>query len=150
MTTAMVEHMKLRRQSVKRLIFVGGLPGSGKTTFARYIAQETGGFDVAADDFFTRGGDYKFEPAKLADAHKWCQDYVRWEFNQGDFATIVVHNTGSRRWEREVYREIAEQAGAEYTEIFVNTNLTDEELAARNVHGVPANVIKKMRERWEF
>lgn len=43
---------------MRRLINVCGLPGSGKSTFALWLAQESGGIAVAADDFFYEKGAY--------------------------------------------------------------------------------------------
>lgn len=90
-----------------------------------------------------------FRPDKLGQAHAECQNNVR-SYLTGEGLTAIVHNTGSRQWERQAYRDIASSVGAEYTEIYVNSGLSDEELAARNIHNVPVEVIRKMRARWEL
>lgn len=133
---------------MRRLINVCGLPGSGKTTFAEYLAQETGGVAVAADDFFIGpDGQYRFDPLRLKDAHADCCRRVN-EALAHDDATVIVHNTGTTERERDVYRAIADTHGAMYTELCVMSNRTDSTLAARNVHGVPVLKIAEMRRRF--
>jgi predicted kinase len=133
---------------MRRLINVCGLPGSGKTTFALWLAQESGGTAVAADDFFYDSKDeYHFVPALLKQAHEDCQSRTREAFSTVD--TVVVHNTGVRQWERDVYRRVAEEVGAQYTELVIQSGLRTEDLAARNVHGVPRTKIMEMRSNFD-
>lgn len=89
-------------------------------------------------------GVYVFQPERVKEAHAWCQDYTRMILKEG--RDVAVANTFTRRWELAPYYEM----GAErVVEITVNTQLTDAELAARTVHGVPVETITAMRERWE-
>lgn len=133
---------------MRRLINVCGLPGSGKSTFALWLAQESGGIAVAADDFFYDSkGEYHFVPALLTQAHEDCQSRTREAFSTVD--TVVVHNTGVRQWERDVYRAIAQEVGAQYTEVVIQSGLYVAELAARNVHGVPHTKIMEMRQNFD-
>jgi len=133
---------------MKRLFLIGGLPGAGKSTLAEFLAQELDGQLVAADDYFDTPSGYRFDPQGLSTAHKWCQNRVRYWMDT-DMNTIIVHNTFSRRWEKQPYLDLAIQFGYQVTDLTVNTTLTDDALAARNVHGVPINTIRRMRERWE-
>lgn len=134
---------------MKRLINITGLSGSGKTTFALWLAQETGGVAIAADDYFmlNRDGTYQFHPALLPNAHKWCQDRVWDALSSDDDQTVIVHNTGLTQKERQVYRDIARDCDAQYTELIISTDLNDEQLAARNAHGLTADQIAKQRRK---
>ena len=146
--------------TTKRLINITGLPGSGKSTLALLLAQELDGCAFAADDYFNVYNpylmtvDYVFDPKRLGEVHKRCQDDVKIWLTAGDHAshvvTAIVHNTGRTKAERQAYRDIASSCGAEYTEIYVSTNLTDAELAERNVHKVPVDTIRRMRKTWEI
>lgn len=143
--------------TTKRLINITGLPGSGKSTLALLLAQELDGCAFAADDYFNVYNpylmtvDYVFDPKRLGEVHRRCQDDVKIWLKEADgrVITAIVHNTGRTRAERQAYRDIAASCGAEYTEIYVSTNLTDKELAARNVHKVPEATIARMRKTWE-
>jgi predicted kinase len=133
---------------MRRLINVCGLPGSGKSTFALWLAQESGGTAVAADDFFYDSKDeYHFVPALLKQAHEDCQSRTREAFSTVD--TVVVHNTGVRQWERDVYRAIAQEVGAQYTEVVIQSGLSTMDLSMRNVHGVPREKITDMRAKFD-
>ena len=126
------------------LFLVRGLPGSGKSHFAEsYVAR-----CVAADDYFVVDGEYRFNPDDLALAHKWCQR-TTWDLLKSG-EDVAVHNTFTQRWEMEPYITMAKEHN--YRVVVVDcfdAGLTDEELAERNTHGVPVEVIAKMRERWE-
>jgi predicted kinase len=63
--------------------------------------------------------------------------------------TIVVDNTNVAHRDYENYVQMAEDAGYDVIIDTVETDLTAEELAERNTHGVPADVIEGMMRRWE-
>jgi predicted kinase len=129
---------------VKTLYLLRGLPGSGKTTIGRLLAGK--GRTYAADDYFTTLGRYKFDPDLLPVAHRFCESVVGKAMAFGAI-TIAVANTFIERRHMEPYRAMARQYGYHLVELTVETDLTDEELAARNEHGVPAETIARMRAR---
>ena len=127
------------------ITLVRGLPGSGKTSFAEHLV----GLRFAADDYFLNSGEYIFNPSDLPKAHAWCIESATHALNTGH--SVIIHNTFTQRWEMEPYLILAESLNVR---LFVTSvydgGLTDEELFARNTHGVPLLAIKAMRERWEF
>lgn len=129
------------------LILLRGLPGSGKTTFARTFKDA---LVFAADDFFYRRGEgkYAFDPTLLGEAHLTCQRETRGALEAG--AVVVVTNTFSQRWELEAYFKIAAEVGVRVTvaDLF-DAGLDDEALVQRGLHGVPQETIAAMRSRWE-
>ena len=134
----------------RKLILVRGLPGSGKSTFARSIAGPYAHWE--ADMYFQRtfdehgevdgyDGPYEFDPAALPDAHQWCLDMVE-QFMDRHRSTVVVANTFSRLWEMQGYHEIAYRKDWDVTVFHMKGNWG-------SIHNVPEHVIEEMAERWE-
>ena len=57
---------------MRRVIIMRGLPGSGKSTEAKSYILTHGAVVVSADDFFMVAGKYRYNPAKIGDAHVAC------------------------------------------------------------------------------
>lgn len=137
------------------LYIIRGLPGTGKSTLGRTLAPEA---SFAADDYFMVGGEYRFDPSKLGEAHRLCQRKVREALQDGKVATaigvqnfrVAVCNTFSCRWEFQPYIQMAKELDVRYFVIDLFDNDTSlETLFERNVHGVPRHVFKNMYDRWE-
>ena len=69
----------------KTLFLVRGLPGSGKTTFAKQLSDIV----FEADMYFESNGEYKFDPSKIRDAHEWCKGHVRYLEHWGSFSLLL-------------------------------------------------------------
>lgn len=133
---------------MKNVIIMRGLPGSGKSTLAGLIANEYSPAIVcSADHFFQRGFEYKFNPKLIGKAHEACKSDFLEAIEKYKCETIIVDNTNTQPWEWEWYKQQAKKHGYNVSIIRVDTDLSDEELAARNKHGVPLETIRKMRER---
>jgi predicted kinase len=118
-----------------QLILIRGLPGSGKSTRARALAIV--GFDhFEADMFFEREGKYLYDASRIREAHSWCQSMTRRALASGK--RVVVSNTFTRLKEMEPYWSMAERV-----------RVVEAKGAWGNVHGVPAERVRKMAERWE-
>lgn len=121
----------------QKLFIVRGLPGSGKST----LAKSLGVFHVEADMFFvTPEGEYLFRPESIGKAHEWCRKTVFLAINSG--LSVVVSNTFTTKREIQPYINIAKGAGVEYEILTMNGQYG-------SIHNVPADVIEKMRARWE-
>jgi predicted kinase len=124
---------------MKILILLRGLPGSGKSSFAKLICNQ----HVEADMFFMQGGKYNFDVTKLKQAHEWCknktEDWMKKRYN------VAVSNTFTQEWEMETYYKLAEQYG--YT---VYSLIVENRHGGVNEHGVPEETIEKMRNRFEI
>lgn len=131
---------------MQRLILIRGLPGSGKSTMARTIAGSMNMFGVKvmhfeSDMYFIdHKGQYIFNPEKLKDAHEWCQTTTRTLLFNG--YNVIVSNMFTQKWEMQPYIEMAAVRGAQLEIQTAQGNF-------ENVHGVPPEVIEKMRARWE-
>ena len=138
--------------SSQPILFIArGLPGSGKSTFGLSLHFRSGFSPdvVSADDYFVDGtGVYRFDPSQLGAAHAWCQSQVKGSLSRRE--TVVVANTFTQRWEMEPYLRMAEEHGARVIVVdCFDAGMSDEELAAKNVHGVPLAGITAMRARLE-
>lgn len=122
------------------LILIRGLPGSGKSTFARKFAAMGYAWFEADQYFETSNGEYRFDRTCLRDAHNVCQQQTYDALYQGN--NVVVSNTFSRQWEIQPYRDMASNLGARLTIVICEGNYG-------NVHSVPEAAITAMRERWE-
>lgn len=133
----------------KILTLVRGLPGSGKSTFANWIWNEYA--ICEADKFFVdKAGNYNFNASKLREAHKWCRDKVETrmkdnELNPQYYPKIVVSNTFTQEWEIEEYFKLAAEYGYKVFSIIVENRHGGE-----NVHGVSADKVQVMRDRFEI
>ncbi len=121
-------------------MLVRGLPGSGKSTLARRLATEQGFIHLEADQYFEREGAYRFDIARLADAHAWCQRAASEHLGNG--ASVVISNTFVTLWELSAALGLAELHGVAY-------RIVETRGAWANVHAVPDEVLAQMRSRWE-
>lgn len=123
-------------------IILRGLPGSGKSTFGIHV----GAWICSADLYFYKGDEYVFDRSLLPKAHEACwQRFCKYiDENRPD---VLLDNTNTTKKEYQRYVDYAKEHGYNVVILTVETDLTDEELAKRNVHGVPVETIRRMRER---
>lgn len=138
--------MMINVRKLSGLVIVRGIPGSGKSTFAKRLVEAKRLYDSAdyyeADMFFERNGEYKFDPKHIGAAHNWCMTHTAKSMYHFRNNLTVVSNTFTQWWEMKDYVEFAECDGLSVT-IFRMTN------EYQNIHGVPDNVIEKMKNRFE-
>jgi predicted kinase len=126
----------------KVLVLLRGVPGAGKSSFANFVWNS--GVIFEADKFFdTPDGGYKFDGAKLKEAHEWCR--ARTEDTMKHGYNIVVSNTFTMEWEMAPYFELAEKYGYQTSCLIVENRHNGE-----NVHGCPVDKIKQMEDRFEI
>ena len=129
---------------MKTLYIVRGVPGSGKSTFAKSI----GGIHIEADQFFMENGKYNFDITKIKLAHKYCKNqteaWMKTDGVQVNNDKIVVSNTFTQEWEMEPYFELAEKYGYRVFSLIVE-NRHD----GKNIHDVPEDKLEQMKNRFE-
>jgi hypothetical protein len=117
---------------MKTLILLRGVSGSGKSTFAEFLAEFLNGKAISADDYFiNETGKYEFIEANVGKAHKWCQESTENTLNGGDYHVVIVHNTSVTNHEVELYKDIAEKCDAQFYSLVVENRH-----GGQNVHGV--------------
>jgi len=130
---------------MKTLYIVRGIPGSGKSTFAKSI----GGIHIEADQFFMINGEYNFDITKIKLAHKYFQKqteaWMKTDGVQVNNDKLVVSNTFTQEWEMKPYFELAEKYG-----YIVFTVIVENRHGRKNIHDVPEDKIRQMKDRFEF
>lgn len=150
-----------RLESGAPLVLVRGLPGSGKSTFARMLVREyvriasgagwardglsaDGVLVFETDDFFVSGSDFSYtydgELASLA--HSWNEGRVAKAMRDSPRTIVVVANCMCRLEEMVPYARLAKRFGRRMVIFELGT-------AHENEHGVDADTMGKMSGSWE-
>ena len=143
----------------KQLIFVRGLPGSGKSTIAdKFKEQYSNSCSVCStDEYWERpDGTYDFNYELLGKSHVWNQQRttktIVWEAGLTQWTSVViVDNTNITFNEMKPYIRVGLQYGFEIIFIEPDTEwrYDVEECFKRNTHGVPYSTMLNMNWRWE-
>lgn len=126
----------------KDLIIVRGLPGSGKSAFAKLLANP--GFICTADDYLMVNGKYEWTPEKTSMAHGKCQNKCR-DLMRLQFPRIVVANTSTTERELKPYMDMAVEYGYR-----VFTIIVENRHGGVNEHNVPESTLEKMINRFSI
>lgn len=118
-----------------QLLIVRGLPGSGKSTIAKAFVL-IGFVHYEADMYFVSNGQYKYDPAKIRNAHDWCKAKTAQALQSGQ--KVVVSNTFTRLSEMDPYLSMTDDV--DVIEAFGKWG---------NRHGVPQSRLDEMALRWE-
>jgi len=116
------------------LILVRGVPGSGKSTFAKCYPDHN---HLETDMFFMVDGEYKFDHTKLGEYHDKCQQQTQELLDRGD--DVIVTNTFVRLWELEKYLNM------NYSDVDVFRMISD----FVNIHKVPTEIIDRMKKNFD-
>ena len=121
------------------LILVRGVPGSGKTTYAKTLVN----YAIEADHYFVRiDGVYDFNPKLLKNAHDWCYNEVVEALRSDPEEIVSVANTFTRVWEMQRYIDYAKANNIPFKVVRCQGSF-------QNIHGVPDKKVQEMLERFE-
>ena len=122
---------------------ISGPPGSVKSTLANHLIEKgLAKYHCETDKFFVKDGVYKFDPSKLGENHAKCFTQFCEYVNTND-GSIIVSNTGIKKWEYEKYKDFAEKHGFKVFVVAMRGNY-------QNIHGVPQDKVDQMRKNLEF
>ena len=121
------------------LFLVRGLPGSGKSTFAKKIAATVQAVHLETDEFFMTRTGYKFDADCLFRAHNWCQLNTEKYLYGG--RSVIVSNTFTADREMRYYIELSEKYNVRLAVIACKSNYG-------SVHNVPQESLDRMSARW--
>lgn len=117
-----------------------GLPGSGKSTYARKLAEE-GWAHFENDMYFMKDGKYVFDQAKAHEAANWCYRQFIQALLPGD-KDVVVSNVFVTKKAIDRYVKTAKDMGADVEVIRFDKSFGD-------VHDVPKNVYAHMERDFQ-
>ncbi|MCC7233078.1 MAG: ATP-binding protein [Bacteroidia bacterium] len=128
----------------KSLILLRGLPGSGKSSFAKLISENDTYPVFSVDDFFTsaESGTYRFDYMDNHKAYALCEKNTRESMHAGK-KKIIVDNTFTMAWETEPYFRLAAEHG--YS-VYVLT--VENYHGNKNVHGITEEQMKLMADKY--
>lgn len=108
---------------------------------ANALAAQSGAMHLEADHFMVdRAGTYRFDARRLREVHRQCEAACDENLTAGN--SVIVANTFTEVWEMQAYLDMAERFG-------VTLQIIECHGGFDNIHGVPDDKIKAMRDRWE-
>lgn len=134
-----------------------GIPGSGKSTVARELANHDDAIVFSTDDFWIHQVEhdvvYAFDHTKLGEAHRWNQQRTAKEMASVDGGNIVIDNTNITRYAIEPYLALAKIF--DYDVRVVRVEVPVEVALARNQlrradRKIPEDVIRRMAGTMEW
>jgi len=143
------------------LVIMRGIPGSGKTTWAKENYPDAVHF--ANDDFHMVNGEYRFDKMKQSEAVASCMANALGTMlvnNERDMIfvrdtrrrDIVVHNTHVKRWMYENYVKLGMLMGYRVRIIEMASRNLDEIriFMERGTHDVPMEIVARMVFEMEY
>merc|ERR1719499_331586 len=141
--------------SVKGLIVLRGLPGSGKTTLAKKLSQRSKNAQICTEDRYHWSGkedgvgEYKFQPQLVFLAREWCTKEIR-EAIQENVNLIILDNHNARISMYEDHIQYAVEHGYRFRIIeFVASASLIDKYRARSYKKFPREVYVKLLKLWE-
>ena len=136
------------------VVIMRGLPGSGKSYLSSHCLEMTANASqsvvISADDYFTLGEEYQFNPITAYKAHQHCTKTLLDSLASGK-KLAIIDNTNTQQWEYRLYTYLCDVLG--YTchilEIPCPSINFAEVYRSRNVHRIQKDAVARMVERWE-
>jgi predicted kinase len=127
---------------MKTVHILSGLPGSGKSTWARNFSSQLITI-VSADHYFERTGKYEFDPKLLGAAHSFCMKMFVGAVALYNHDVVIVDNTNTTALEMAPYVSVAR--AFDYNVEIHRFHVDPEISFKRNTHSVPMASIQNMK-----
>ena len=122
-----------------KLIAIRGLPGSGKSEFAKYWGLNF----FEADQYFDNFNEGIFDFKLIKKAHEFCYKNVEKELKLGN--SVVVSNTMTTEHEVKEYQDLAIKYKARFVSLILENRHK-----GQSIHDVPKSSIEQMRKRFSI
>ncbi|MDC0457430.1 ATP-binding protein [Alphaproteobacteria bacterium] len=116
-----------------------GLPGSGKTSFAKSFNLKF----FEADQYFEKFNDNKYDFKLLKKAHQYCYQSVKEELENG--RSVIVSNTMTSEEEVLEYYSLAKELNVKFVSVILENRHNGE-----SIHNVPTSSIQRMKKRFDI
>ena len=125
------------------VVILRGVPGSGKSTFAKKLAPAE--HICEADEFMVnKDGEYDFNPKRLGYCHDQCFEKFKRLLILGT-PTVINANTNTKVGEFKAYVKLAESMGYNVTFLIIENRH-----GKSSVHDVPDDKLQVMRDRFQI
>ncbi|MDD4353507.1 MAG: ATP-binding protein [Candidatus Nanoarchaeia archaeon] len=130
----------------RELIIMRGLPGSGKSTYAKNLK----GLVLSTDDYLMKEGVYIYDKSLIPLAHEWNR-FRAADAMSSNISRVIIDNTNIKAWEFKPYVILGLRNDYNiYLAEPVNGHKWDAEfLAKNNSHNVPLDIINIMKNNYE-
>jgi predicted kinase len=116
-----------------------GLPGSGKTSFAKSLNLNF----FEADQYFEKFNNNKYDYKLLKKAHQYCYQSVKQELENG--RSVIVSNTMTSEEEVLEYHSLAKELNVKFVSVILENRHN-----GKSIHNVPISSIEKMKKRFDI
>ena len=124
------------------LVIIRGIPGSGKTTLAKKIANNLNASHFENDTFFAdEQGNYHFDINYHQQAKDECLEKTKEALLAGKI--VVVSNTFIKKSEMEPYTKFCDENGD------LNYAVIEMELRFENTHNIPQSIVNQKEAEFE-